>query len=124
MSVFVPLQQSRKRPRLFHRVKIGPLQILDQRDLVDIAIGDDGEDGLFPEKLMGTEAPLTGGNDVSAAGCLLDQDRLLETHAVDRVRETAEIFLVEVLAWLVGIAVDRFQIDLDYPRKVGACSEQ
>src|SRR5688500_12411608 len=103
MSVAVPFQQSGKRSCFLHCIQVGTLQVLDQRNFIKVAVGDDGEDGFPSKQLMGTETALSSGNNESSARSLFYQDGLLKAHPVDRFSQTAQFFLVEVLTRLVGV---------------------
>src|SRR5690606_27486517 len=87
LAVVEALDQVTVAGGLLDRVEIGPLHVLDDRELEDLLVGevarDDGN-GVEPGLLRGPPAPLAG-DDLVAARHGTHDDRLHETLVADGV---------------------------------------
>ena len=84
------------------RIEVFPLEVLDQRDLELLAIGelpDDRRDALDAGRLRGAEATLTGHELVAVEG-FGDEDRLEHAMLEDARGQRRQAFWVEALARL------------------------
>ena len=94
------------RHRLFDRVEVLALDVLDERDLQRVALGhhlfDDDRDGGQAGLLRGAEAALAGDELVLVAGAR-DDERLDDAVLADAARQLFDRRFVERLARLEGI---------------------
>lgn len=101
--------------RLFDRVEVGPLEVLDERELELCAIGqlaDHGGDPLEPRHLGCPDPPLAG-HELVPVEDLGDEDGLDDPVLGDARRELRQGLLLDLPAGLIGIALDPGQGDLD-----------
>ena len=101
--------------RRFDRVEILPLQVFDQRDLFDLAVGvfaDDDGDLRKPRHFRRAVTAFARNDHVLAAFHVVDDDR--HDHAVlfDGIGQLAQGVLIEMLARLVGVGADKVDIHL------------
>ncbi len=108
--------------RLFQRVQVLALDVLDNGDLegaVVVQHPHQGRDRAEPGPLGGTPAPLTGDDLIlgGLAGRRPHQDRLQHALVADRGLQLGDLGFGEMPARLIGIGVD--QLDGDLAHAVG-----
>ena len=106
--------------RLFQRIQVFALNILDNRDFersVVVQLPDQGRYDGQARLLRRPPAPLTGDDfiRVRIAGRGPHQDRLQHALVADRGFELRDLGLGEVSARLVRIGMDELQRDLAHP---------
>ena len=109
------------RVRLFHRVEVFALDVLDQRELQRVAglegVLHHGRHGGQPRLLRGAEAALAGDQLVLIAGAH-DHERLHDAMLADAARELVDRCLVEHAARLIRIGLDLIDRNLRHSRRV------
>ena len=109
------VDQSLERVRLFKRVQVGSLEVLDQRprQLVRFGCGPNNcRDAIQAGDLRRSKATLAGDQPI-ARRRLGDEDRLQHAVLGDARRELLEGCLLDALAWLVWVAGDRADREID-----------
>ena len=90
------------------RIEVLALQVLDERELELVAVGelpDDGRDALQAGELGGPE-PALAGDELVAVDGLGDEDRLEDAVLRDAAGERGELLRVEALARLMRVRPD------------------
>ena len=104
------VQQLLVRGRLFERVQVGAVDVLEQRvpqHRVVAGVPDDRRDGLLADGLGGPPAALAHDQFVAAVADVADDDRLEEADLLDRGLQLLERLLVEDVPRLLGVRLDR-----------------
>ena len=113
------------RVRRFDGIEVLALQVLDEADLADLALGillDDGGDGGEPCHACRTVATFARDDHVAAVGRRVDHDGTDDAVLADGACEVVEGALIEDLAGLIGIGVDVGKGQLAHARGVlGLC---
>src|SRR5690349_24298660 len=94
--------------RLFERVQVLPLDILDERQLRDgrfVDLANDCRNRVQARPLRRSPAALPG-DDLEIFPFRAKQDRLKHASLSDRIGELIERILVELNSWLVRIGPD------------------
>ena len=96
--------------RLFDRVQVFALDVLDERDLQDVAVGhrllDDDGDGRQAGLLRGAEAALAGDQAIFIVASARDDERLDDAVLADAAGQLLDRGLVEGLARLIRVRRD------------------
>ncbi len=95
--------------RLFHRVQIGALQVLDDGDFHRLLIGDLAQDcrhSLLAGQLRGAPAALAGNQLEAAASQGTNKDGLNYAVCRDGCGQLGELILIHGRAGLEGVVVD------------------
>src|SRR4029079_17488291 len=101
-------------------IKILSLQVLDERELELLAIGqlsDDRRDAFEPGRLRGAQ-PALAGDELVAVDGLGHEDRLQDTVLADALRERRELLGTEPLARLMWVGTDPRDRDLERRRLI------
>ena len=110
------------RRRLFQRVEVVAVQVLDERVLQRrrvVGLLDQGRDRLEPDPTGGSPSPFAGDELVAVARGAY-QHRLEHAHLTDRVSERAQRLFVEVIAGLIPVGPDRRHGELVEAARVGS----
>ena len=102
--------------RLLDRVEVRALEVLDERDLELVAVGelaDDGRDPLEAGRDRGRADAALAGDELVAVERLGDEDRLEHAVLADARGELVEARLVDASARLVRVRPDPRERDLD-----------
>src|SRR5204863_134671 len=105
MAVSVPRDEVRQALGFLERREILALQVLDEGELERILdLANERGQPIEAGELRRPETPLPG-HDLEAGRGRPHHDRLQEPVRLDRRRQLAELLVVEVLAWLLGVRV-------------------
>ena len=108
--------------RLFQRVQVGPMDVLQQRVPEQVGVlgaPDDRRDGADAGPLRGPPTALTHHQLVAAARHIADDDRLQQAELADRVGELDQGVLVEHRPRVPRVAPDLVDRDIDVARARG-----
>src|SRR3989454_8532919 len=105
MAVPVPRDEVRQALGFLERREILALQVLDEGELERILyLAHERGQPIEAGELRRPETPLPG-HDLEAGRGRPHHDRLQEPVRLDRRRQLAELLVVEVLTWLIGVRV-------------------
>ncbi len=118
------LQQLLVRRRLFQRVELSPVDVLEQRVAQHVFVGgvfDDGRDGVAPRELGGPQATLAhdqlvGRFPLGGTRAGSHDDRLEHAELADRDDELLQLGFAEVDPRLLGVRHDVVERDLGEAR--------